>query len=343
MNTKKMGEMRNMRKIKGLILTSLIVLSLFAIICPVSLAQTEIGNHALTIVYEKAYIRDDHDNVGAGDWIFKILSGPETRTSSTIARNGPGWVTISTSHTRQIQSNTNFQIRAEEMDGENVDYWDSSTQNVQILDHRVNQWIEVNGDSLGDVSHYFKYRVSNLPPEANAISDRSVYVNEEVLFIGEGIDRDGDGIGYEWDFSFDGINFITESFDKNPTHIYPEPSSYVVAFRVKDPFGMESSIQTANVDVSLGLSSAVEALEDATLGLQEDLGEMDAWHDEWDSPVEALVGWWNDWQTPIEDVVSWKPVAQEQMLGLEIVTDDLQEDMGEMEAWHEEWIAQWKL
>ncbi len=93
------------------------------------------------------------------------------------------------------------------------------------------------------VTHSFK--VTNLPPVAVIVTDKtSVFAEESIQFAGdESYDPEGDALDYLWDFG-DGQ---TSSL-KSPQHSWAEAGNYVVSLTVEDLNGQEG-IETKNIEI----------------------------------------------------------------------------------------------
>lgn len=244
-----------MRKVGSLLLLSVVAVSLFALVEFNKPARAAIGPgvgaHEITAVYYKAYIYDDHDgfpdllNVGPGEWYFRLNADGVWYTSAEYIRNGPGYVDFTNiSESWDISGDTNFQVQARELDIGGWDYWSTKTVDVTFPGASVNTWHE-DTSTVGDVKHYYKYKIKNFAPTANPIADQFEAVGVSVSFSGSGSDPEGDSLSYEWDFG-DGAT----SIQRNPTHTYAVVGTYDVSFRVKDYLGEYSSYQYATVTVT---------------------------------------------------------------------------------------------
>jgi VCBS repeat-containing protein len=91
---------------------------------------------------------------------------------------------------------------------------------------------------------------ANQPPIADANGPYSGEVNQSISFSSDGsYDPDGSIDSWEWDFDYDGINFNTDSTQKNPSNSYSTAGSYTIALRVTDD-NDATDIDTAQVTVS---------------------------------------------------------------------------------------------
>ncbi|MEX0274891.1 MAG: carbohydrate-binding protein, partial [Flavobacteriaceae bacterium] len=76
-----------------------------------------------------------------------------------------------------------------------------------------------------------------------------------VNFSSDGtLDLDGDPLGYEWDFDFDGTGFDVDSTAEDPSHTYGVAGTYNAQLRVSDGNG---GVGVANVTVYAGNSATV--------------------------------------------------------------------------------------
>lgn len=93
------------------------------------------------------------------------------------------------------------------------------------------------------VTHSFK--VTNLPPVAVIVADKtSVFAEESIQFSGDdSYDPEGDALDYLWDFG-DGQ---TSSL-KSPQHSWAEAGNYFVSLTVEDGNGQEG-IETKNIEI----------------------------------------------------------------------------------------------
>jgi large repetitive protein len=85
----------------------------------------------------------------------------------------------------------------------------------------------------------------NQPPQANAGTDRSVAVGEQVAFDGSAsTDPDGTIISYQWDFG-DG----TQADGARRTHTYWRPGRYTAKLTVRDDSGLDNDTSTTTAEI----------------------------------------------------------------------------------------------
>ena len=210
-----------------------------------------IGSHKITATYYQAYVHDDHDGflAGAGEWRFGLRSAVQDYTwTGEISVDGARTVDFSDrSRSWYITGNTWFRCGAEEYDGlfwlDWLDYYSYKTVSVSFPGPSVNTWHH-GANTIGDVTHYYKYYIENKNPIADSIVNQSILWGTPVSFSGSGFDPEGDSITYHWNF---GDN--TTSTVQNATHTYENVGTYTVSFRVKDYFGAYSVSRYATVEV----------------------------------------------------------------------------------------------
>ena len=249
-----------MRRLKCVLLMSIMLVSFFAFTGFTELAKAQVGSHRITATYYQAYVHDDHDTGTVGEWRFGLRSAAEGYTWTGTIQEWYGLqpqVEVDNaqmvnfkdqSRSWNIAGDTWFRCRAEEYDGifysDSLDYNSYKTVDVSFPGPSVNTW-NTGSAKVGDVTHYWKYYIQNLAPTAHSINDQFVSVGLPVSFSGSGSDPEGDSISYEWDF---GDN--ETSTEQAPTHTYADDGTYTVSFRVKDYFGEYSSYKYSNATVT---------------------------------------------------------------------------------------------
>ncbi len=223
------------------------------------------GNHLVEVVYEKAYIYDDHDHTfleplvpDPGEWVFSLYFQSWT-SSSEYSVNGPREVNfpdLKRSGKINGDSQISFRVRAIEYDG-GADH--ISNLLVEDSDFEMNTWYSDN-QYKDDVRHFYKYIMHNNAPDANPISGGTIRLGESISLFGSAHDLEMDSFGYQWDMDYTGA-FTIDSCSQNPVFTYTALGTYTVAFRAVDKYGASSEIKLATVEVRL--NNAPVALNDA--------------------------------------------------------------------------------
>ena len=94
--------------------------------------------------------------------------------------------------------------------------------------------------------------ISNLFPVANAGEDVTVNIGENVTFIGNGYDSDGEIIKYRWDFDGNGIYDFSSNYSGLVTHVYNEDRTYNAILEITDNDGSTSTDMRKIVILSAG-------------------------------------------------------------------------------------------
>ena len=100
--------------------------------------------------------------------------------------------------------------------------------------------------------------ISNVPPTANAGSSYSVNEGSQLTFSGSANDPGSDTLTYEWDFTYSGGQFNTDTSGDaltDPKNTYNDDGSFTVALRVRDD-DSTSQVATASVTVTNVLPTA---------------------------------------------------------------------------------------
>jgi len=82
-----------------------------------------------------------------------------------------------------------------------------------------------------------KPEIVNVPPTADAGSDKQVFVDEDIVFHGAATDVDGSIVNYEWDFDGDGIYEWNSTVSGIAVHNYSKEGMFLATFRVTDNEG----------------------------------------------------------------------------------------------------------
>jgi len=235
-------------KLVFVFILSVVAVSLFGFMDFIKPAQATptIGTHTIIANYYQAYIYDDHDWIGAGEWYFGIGSPWEYWWTQEISRDGPGFCTFDLSwtwtHTGSLGTYGYYRVCAEEHDSPSVDYRSEYVVSVPSTS-AVNTWIfhEV---KVGDVNHNSRYYIYNYGPTVGSISGPSSgYRLLAYTFSATGSDPEGDSISYEW--SVDGVAqpgtgaSLTYTFGAGATL-----GTHTIRVRTKDHFGAYSSYAT---------------------------------------------------------------------------------------------------
>jgi len=156
----------------------------------------------------------------------------------------------------------------------------------------VNRWIDSNTRDV-NVRHYMKYYIENRAPTADSISPQNptTFVGTPIALTGAGSDPDGDGLVYEWDLDYDGINFHVDATGKNINPSFME-GTHLVAYRVKDYF-YGTYTPASNIEVTLVTANPSDAPfidqpEDITY-VRNSTGKNITWQPYDDNPRDFLV------------------------------------------------------
>ena len=94
--------------------------------------------------------------------------------------------------------------------------------------------------------------VYNLFPVAYAGEDITVNIGDNVTFIGNGYDSDGEIINYRWDFDGDGIYDYSSNYSGLGNYIYNEEGNYNAILKIIDNNGSTSTDMKNIVVLSVG-------------------------------------------------------------------------------------------
>jgi hypothetical protein len=95
----------------------------------------------------------------------------------------------------------------------------------------------------------------------NAGANLAAFIGQPIFFAGSAADPDGGIASVQWDFTYDGSNFVADPSANGtlaPLHTYGAPGTYQVALDATDNGGM-SEIGTLTVTVTQPQSFVVEA------------------------------------------------------------------------------------
>jgi len=237
-------------KLVFVFILSVVAVSLFGFMDFIKPAQATptIGTHTIIANYYQAYIWDDHDWIGAGEWKFGIKSPIADYTwTGEISRDGPGFCTFDISQTWTVTGSldTWYEVRAEEHDSPSVDCYITARINVPST-ATVNRWIfEESIDPFENIANQFsRYYIYNYGPSVGSISGPSSgYRLLAYTFSTTGSDPEGDSITYEW--SVDGV--AQPGTGASLTYTFGAGAAlgtHYILVRTKDHFGAYSSYAT---------------------------------------------------------------------------------------------------
>jgi hypothetical protein len=232
-----------------ILIVLILAVSFFSIQIPV--VKADVGNHHILVAYYRAYIWNDHDQdiwpfTDAGEWCFYLNFNPTQQYSETpeMSVDGPRYVDFYLTVEWYSTSGLGFQILAREYDFS----WDeasiSNLWNVDIVfpGTVLNDWVLCE-TRLGDVTHYYKYIVTNgAPTVASVAGDSSGYRGTTYTFTAAASDPEGDSLTYEW--KIDGV--VQGSI---ADHVYYEGiatkdaalGAHTISVRAKDALGAYSA------------------------------------------------------------------------------------------------------
>jgi hypothetical protein len=160
--------------------------------------------HGFSVSYEKAYIWDDHDSTGSGEWHFWLIDNEGLAVDAReMDRDGPGFCdfpdVVGIWKVSGYQG-TKFSLWAFEDDLPFVaiDYESELSVNIQIPGIAPNTEYHI-AIQKGDVTHYYSYSLFNDPPTVGAISG-PVFAwksDTEATFTTTGKDAE-DSFTFEW-------------------------------------------------------------------------------------------------------------------------------------------------
>ena len=195
--------------LKAFALTIILVASAFSLTGLVKPAQAgAIGKHRVKAIFYQAYIVNDCDAIGAGEWFFSVR-GPDSSwvTTDKISRNGPGWCyfTIWKNWWVSGGASTWFQTLAREKDV----LWDSSSYSKVTFYQSFPSAITTNcyvrriSYLCGDVVHYVKVAFYNDAPTTGRIESRDAdlktYLGFPAHFVAKDfVDQNADRVAFRW-------------------------------------------------------------------------------------------------------------------------------------------------
>jgi hypothetical protein len=223
---------------------------------------TFVGNHDFTAVYEKAYVWDDHDSIGAGEWYF-LLWGPADASfgysTGEIDVDGAQMVDfpdLSSTWTVSGYATPDFHLSAWEEDTFTYEFVSDLTVSCPILNYAPNMWYH-QSQKVGDVTLCYAFHFFNYHPTVGAISGPST-VNKadfQATFSTTGSDTE-DSFTFEW--MLDGASLTQYGSSCTITPSALTVGQHTISARTRDALGDVSSYSSKTFSVIQGILFSLE-------------------------------------------------------------------------------------
>jgi hypothetical protein len=128
-----------------------------------------------------------------------------------------------------------------DLNGDGV-FGDASGPDVQAVltqSGMQNVSVQVSDNHGNSVLGSLQVTVVNLPPAPNPGADQTLHEGDTAAFQGTATDPGSanETFTYEWDFDYDGANFVTEAYGANALHSFLQAGQFQVALRATDSHG----------------------------------------------------------------------------------------------------------
>ena len=254
-----------MRILKVLLLTALVLASAYIFLpLPNLVEAAAIGTHRVRVLYYTAYVSNDYDLIGPGEWYFYLRSPVSNWTGSgEIIRDGPGYCNLSLARDWSISggASTWCETWAREKDPLG---WHSGSDSVvhftlpfpaTIPGTYTNKLYATNNG----VTHYIRYYIYNTAPTSGTIlvepttskdksGETSIYRNFPTTFLAKNfLENEGDAIIYEW--KVDGV--LQTSKTGRMAALFSTAGSHTIQVRAKDSLGAYSSWKSKTISTAM--------------------------------------------------------------------------------------------
>jgi len=296
-----------MEKLKTIILTLVVLTSVFASVQfakPVDAAT--IGTHQIKVNFYQAYIYNDHDFIGAGEWYFYLQSAASTWSGTVeIVRDGPGYCYFSLWKSWSIAGgvSTWWETWAREKDL----VWDSGADSKV---HWTLTWPSTvtppyykrsASYQYKDVTHYITYYIYNRSPATGNISGPS-WGNRGIAYTFTAknfYDPDVDSITYQW--YVDGV--LQSATGSSLTYTFPTGAklgSHTIKARAKDALNAYSSYASKTFTLCTSFQYPVGSADSLTWGISQQYAAYGlVYPSKYHTGVDLNLPGWEDYGKPV--------------------------------------------